>query len=45
MTPLVKRRRRRDPGVVLTHLAVLRTIGGDCLSEYAVLRHQPDLFG
>jgi hypothetical protein len=43
--PLVKRRRRRDPGVALTHLAVLLADGGDCLSDLAVLRHQPDLFG
>jgi hypothetical protein len=45
MAPLVKRRRRRDPGVALTHLAVLLADGGDCLSDLAVLRHQPDLFG
>jgi hypothetical protein len=45
MAPIVKRRRRRDPGVALTHLAVLLADGGDCLSDLAVLRHQPDLFG
>jgi len=45
MAPLVKRRRRRDPGVALTHLAVLLADGGDCLSDLAVLRHEPDLFG
>jgi hypothetical protein len=45
MAPLVKRRRRRDPGVALTHLAVLLADGGDCLSDLAVLRQQPDLFG
>jgi hypothetical protein len=45
MAPIVKRRRRRDPGVALMHLAVLLADGGDCLSDLAVLRHQPDLFG
>ena len=45
MAPMVKRRRRRDPGVALTHLAVLLADGGDCLSDLAVLRQQPDLFG
>jgi hypothetical protein len=45
MSPIVKRRRRRDPGVVLSHLAVLLADGGDCLSDLAVLRNEPDLFG
>jgi Transposase DDE domain group 1 len=45
MAPAVERRRRRDPGVVLTHLAVLLADGGDTLSDLAVLRNQPDLFG
>ena len=45
MGPAVKRRRRRDPGVVLTHLAVMLADGGDALSDLAVLRNQPDLFG
>ena len=45
MTPIVKRRRRRDPGVVLAHVALLLADGGDCLSDLAVLRDEPDLFG
>jgi hypothetical protein len=45
MAPVVKRRRRRDPGVALCHLAVLLVDGGDCLSDLAVLRNEPDLFG
>jgi Mg/Co/Ni transporter MgtE len=45
MLPLVQRARRRDPGVALTHLATLLVDGGDCLSDLAVLRHEPDLFG
>jgi len=34
-----------DPGVVLTHLAVAIADGADCLSDLAVLRNQPGLFG
>ena len=45
MGPAVKRPRRRDPGVVLTHLAVMLADGGDALSDLAVLRNQPDLVG
>jgi hypothetical protein len=42
------RRRRRSahaPGRVLTDLAVLLADGGQTISDLAVLRHQPDLFG
>jgi hypothetical protein len=45
MSPLVQRLRRRDPGVALTHLATLLVDGGDCLSDLAVLRNEPSLFG
>ncbi len=34
-----------DPGVVLTHLVVAIADGGDCLSEFEVLRSQSELFG
>jgi hypothetical protein len=34
-----------DPGVVLTHLAVVLVDGGECVSDLRVLRDQPDLFG
>ncbi|HEY5012030.1 MAG TPA: IS1380 family transposase [Acidimicrobiia bacterium] len=40
-----QRRSAHDPGVVLAHLAVSLVDGGDCLSDIAVLRDQPDLFG
>lgn len=40
-----QRRSVHDPGAVLTHLAVSLADGGDCLSDIAVLRNQPDLFG
>lgn len=38
-------RRRHDAGAVLRDLAVLLADGGDCLSDLAVLRNQPELFG
>ena len=34
-----------DPGVVLTHLAVSIADGADCLTDFEVLREQPELFG
>lgn len=36
---------RHDPGTVLAHLAVMLADGGDCMSDLAVLRNQPGLFG
>lgn len=45
LAPLSRRRRRRDPGVTLTHLAVLLADGGDALSDLSVLRNEPELFG
>ena len=45
MAPTVVRRRRHDPGQVLVDLAVTIADGGDCLSDLAVLRNQPSLFG
>jgi hypothetical protein len=44
MSPLVQRLRRRDPGVALTHLATLLVDAGDCLSDRAALRNEPNLF-
>jgi hypothetical protein len=38
-------RHRHDAGAVLRDLAVLLADGGDCLSDLAVLRQQPELFG
>jgi hypothetical protein len=45
MASTVKRRRHHDPGQVLVDLAVTIADGGDCLSDLAVLRNQPSLFG
>lgn len=38
-------RRRHPDAAVLRDLAVLLADGGDCLSDLAVLRDQPELFG
>jgi hypothetical protein len=38
-------RHRHDAGAVLRDLAVMLADGGDCLSDLAVLRDQPQLFG
>ena len=38
-------RAQHDPGKVLHDLAVAVALGGDCLSDLAVVRSQPDLFG
>ncbi len=40
-----KRASRHDPGTTLAHLAVMLADGGDCMSDLAVLRNQPGLFG
>lgn len=34
-----------DPAKILTDLAVMLALGGDCLSDVAVLRSSPELFG
>ncbi|WP_425581422.1 IS1380 family transposase, partial [Streptomyces sodiiphilus] len=34
-----------DPGKVLTDLAVAVALGGDCLSDVAMLRSEPEVFG
>jgi Transposase DDE domain group 1 len=38
-------RATHDPGKVMVDLAVAVTLGGDCLSDIAVVRAQPELFG
>jgi hypothetical protein len=45
MVPTVARRRRHDPGRVLLDLALTVADGGTSLSDLAVLRDQPALFG
>jgi hypothetical protein len=45
LAPTVRRARRHDPGRVLLDMALTLADGGDCLSDLAVLRDQPSLFG
>jgi hypothetical protein len=45
MAPTKKRRRGHDRGEVLLDLAVTIADGGEAISDLAVLRDQPDLFG
>jgi hypothetical protein len=40
-----KPRAIHDPGKVVTDLAVMLVLGGDCLSDVAMLHSQPELFG
>jgi hypothetical protein len=45
MAATKQRRRGHDRGHVLVDLAVMIADGGDAISDLAVLRNQPDLFG
>src|SRR2546423_5731280 len=45
MAPTKRRRRGHDRGNVLLDVAVMIADGGDAISDLAVLRDQPDLFG
>jgi hypothetical protein len=45
MAPTKQRRRGHDRGEVLVDLAVMIADGGETISELAVLRNQPELFG
>lgn len=45
MAPTKQRRRGHDRGEVLVDVVVMLADGGDTISDVAVLRDQPDLFG
>jgi hypothetical protein len=45
MAPTKRRRRGHDRGRVLVDVAVMLADGGEAISDLAVLRDQPDLFG
>ena len=45
MAPTKRRRRGHDRGQVLVDLAVMLADGGDAISDLAVLRDQPNVFG
>ncbi len=36
---------RHDPGKIVTDLALVLAVGGDCLADVAVLRVEPGVFG
>ncbi|GLY87532.1 IS1380 family transposase [Actinoallomurus iriomotensis] len=40
-----KPRAVHDPGKIVMDLAVMLALGGDCLSDIAILRAEPELFG
>ncbi|QMU73065.1 IS1380 family transposase [Streptacidiphilus sp. P02-A3a] len=45
LAPWRKQRAVHDPGKVLLDLALAVALGGDCLSDVAVLRAEPQVFG
>ncbi|MDH6123066.1 hypothetical protein ABH930_007441 [Kitasatospora sp. GAS204A] len=45
LTPWRKPRAVHDPGKILLDLALAVAMGGDCLSDVAVLRAEPQVFG
>lgn len=45
LAPVVKGRRRHQPGEVLVDLALTLADGGECVSDLKTLRDQPGLFG
>ena len=45
LAPMAQRVRRHDPARVLVDLAMTLAAGGECISDLAVIRQQPELFG
>jgi hypothetical protein len=45
LAPLRRRDRGHDPGRVAVDVAVMLADGGEAISDLAVLRNQPELFG
>ncbi|MFI6986730.1 IS1380 family transposase [Embleya sp. NPDC050154] len=45
LAPWHKPRAVHDPGKTVLDLAVTLAVGGDCLSDVAILREQPEVFG
>ena len=45
MAPTVRRRSKHDRGRLLTQVALTLAAGGRCVTDTAVLRNQPSLFG
>ncbi|WP_040840855.1 IS1380 family transposase, partial [Nocardia brevicatena] len=45
LSPWCRPGARHDPGKIVTDLAVMLALGGDCVSDPALLRGEPGLFG
>ncbi|MGF7022879.1 hypothetical protein JOE54_003673 [Brachybacterium tyrofermentans] len=45
LAPWRKQFSRHDPGKILTDLALMLAVGGDCLADVATLRAEPDVYG
>ncbi|MGO3211332.1 MAG: IS1380 family transposase [Brachybacterium sp.] len=45
LAPWRKQFSRHDPGKILTDLALILAVGGDCLADVATLRAEPDVYG
>ena len=45
LSPWRKPLSHHDPGKIITDLAISLAVGGDCLSDLAVIRAEPGLFG
>lgn len=45
LAPWRKQLARHDPGKILTDLAVMLAVGGDCLADVATLRAEPEVYG
>lgn len=45
LAPWRKQFSRHDPGKILTDLALMLAVGGDCLADVAALRAEPEVYG
>ncbi len=45
LAPWRKQFSRHDPGKILTDLALMLAVCGDCLADVATLRAEPDVYG
>ena len=45
LAPWRKQFARHDPGKILTDLALMLAVGGDCLADVATLRAEPEVYG
>ena len=45
LAPWKKQFARHDPGKILTDLALMLAVGGECLADVATLRAEPEVYG